>query len=88
MARHAAKVAELAAKFGGLEVLDPIERERVGLAATLLIRAQTPHSQEDEVRLINSADRLIARVEKSQRARKQRGPTFAQALAARAGGSK
>jgi hypothetical protein len=82
-ALHAAKTAEIASRWGGLDALDVIERERVTLAAGLLLRAKRPRSQEDEVRLINSADRLIARVERSQRARKRQGSSFAEALASR-----
>jgi hypothetical protein len=61
-----AKMAELAVRFGGLEVLDSIELERIRLAATLILRSQNQRAN-DYVRLINSADRLLARVEKSRR---------------------
>src|SRR5262249_46077362 len=91
-AMHLAKMRELASRFGGREVLDPIERERLELAAQLLIKARTPRSQADMVRLTNSADRLIARVENSQRAKnpRRRGASsdaagFAAALANRGG---
>jgi hypothetical protein len=75
----------LADRFGGAANLDPIERERLQLAATLLLKAQHPRSQDDAVRLINSADRLIARVERSQQGARKRGrpSTFADALASR-----
>jgi hypothetical protein len=82
-AQHTAKAAEIASRWGGLDALDVIERERVTLAAGLLLRAKRPRSQEDEVRLINSADRLLARVERSQRARRRQGLSFAEALAGR-----
>jgi hypothetical protein len=80
-AQQVAKVAELASRFGGVENLDPIERERIRLAAQLLLRRPATH--EDQVRCINSADRLIARVERSQRARRHQRPSFAEALAKR-----
>jgi hypothetical protein len=85
-ARIDAKAEELASRFGGLAALESIERERIMLAAELLLRK--PISHEDRVRLVNSADRLLARVESSRRAAKQRGQGFAEALAARGGPTK
>jgi hypothetical protein len=82
-AQHAAKAAEIASRWGGLDALDVIERERVMLAAGLLLRAKRPRSQEDEVRLINSADRLLARVERGRKTSQPGRPSFAEALASR-----
>jgi hypothetical protein len=62
LARLEAKLRELAARFGGVEVLDAIDLERLRLAAELLVRR--PPKTVDATRCINTADRLIRAVER------------------------
>ena len=89
-AKLAARVDELAAVFGGLEALNALERERLRLAAEMLLAR--PRNNEDRVRSTNLADRLLRWLEHSVLRRRGRGPgrrigtagpSFADALANR-----
>src|SRR5262249_44630530 len=86
-ARRDAKMSELAQAFGGLENLNPLERERIKLASEMLLAR--PRNNDDRVRSTNLADRLLRWCEASVRRRCGRarggvtGPSFADALASR-----
>jgi hypothetical protein len=75
-----AKIRELAAPFGGVDSLDVLERVRIEQAAKALLSA--PRRQNDWVRTINVATRLIRQVEQGRlRRRREAPPSAKQSLA-------
>jgi hypothetical protein len=74
-----AKVAELAAEYGGVERLSAIERVMVEQAAVLLLRR--PRRGEDPVRKANVVARLLGHLKHKRQRAPASGPTFAETLA-------
>jgi hypothetical protein len=76
------KARELAAEFGGLDAMTPVDRTLMLQAATLLVRK--PRTQVDVVRIANSVSRLLGIVSRRHPREPDRGPSLHEYLASKA----